>query len=711
MNNPHISMISMSLSLKNWQVENVLDLFSGGATVPFVSRYRKEATGSLDEVQIEAIQKQSQQLKEVDKRRKFILQSVEEQGVLTDELRKKLTTSYSLTELEDLYLPHKPKRKTRASVARERGLEVLAKIIMKQQDQQVLNRARQFVKGEVTDAEAALQGARDIVAEWVSENQISRTQVRRNFSRSAMITSKVVKDKERAGEKYKDYFKYSEKLSRCPSHRMLALRRGEEEGFLRLSIGPENADVVYNLQRIFVKGKGEASTQVELAVTDAYKRLLAPSISTEFRNQGKETADDGAIKVFANNLRQLLLASPIGQKRTLAIDPGFKSGCKVVCLDAQGNLKHNETIFPHPPQKDADKAMKKISQLVEMHKIEAIAIGNGTAGRETEQLIKRMRFNTDVLVFIVNEAGASIYSASAIAREEFPQFDVTVRGAISIGRRLMDPLAELVKIDAKSIGVGQYQHDVDQKKLQGTLDRVVESCVNAVGVNLNTASKHLLAYVAGLGPQLAQNIVDYRAENGAFTSRLQVKKVARMGGRTWEQCVGFLRIPNAKNPLDNSAVHPERYAIVQRMAKDCKSTVVELISDEQHRKGIDLERYVTDEVGMPTLKDILQELEKPGRDPRAKARVFEFDSNVSSIDDLREGMELPGIVTNITNFGCFVDVGVKQDGLVHVSQLANRFVSDPNEVVTLNQHVKVRVVEVDKGRKRIQLSMKAAEEG
>lgn len=657
-----------------------------------------------------AIKEQFERLQELDKRRESIIKTVEEQGQLTPELRAKFEAATDLTDLEDLYLPFKQKRKTKASVAREQGLEGLAKILMKQEERDPNGRARSFVKGDVKDVDAALEGARYIIAEWVNEHRYAREQVRRIFSREAMISSKVVKGKEEEGVKYKDYFAYSEKLNRCPSHRLLALRRGEEEGFLRVNISPDESNVLSSLERIFIKNQGDAANHVASAVKDGYKRLLGPSIATEFRNSAKEKADAEAIKVFAGNLRQLLLAAPLGQKRVLAIDPGFRTGCKLVCLDAQGNLLHNETIYPHPPQRKDKEAMRKISNLVDAHKIEAIAIGNGTAGRETEHLVKRMRFSKDVKVFVVNEAGASIYSASSVAREEFPTYDVTVRGAVSIGRRLMDPLAELVKIDPKSIGVGQYQHDVDQKQLQGSLDQVVESCVNAVGVNLNTASKHLLAYVSGLGPTLAQNIVEHRKENGAFGNRNELKKVARMGAKTWEQCVGFLRIPNADNPLDNSAVHPERYAIVNQMAKDQKSSVEDLIASEDARKGIDLQRYVADEVGLPTLEDILQELEKPGRDPRRAAKVFEFDRNVRGIDDLEIGMKLPGIVTNITNFGAFVDVGAKQDGLVHISQLANRFVSDPNEVVALNQHVKVVVLEVDKARKRIQLSMKQAEE-
>lgn len=710
MTEQHISTISKITNLQARQVRNTLQLFSEKATVPFIARYRKEMTGSLDEVQIMAIKEQFERLQELDKRRESIIKTVEEQGQLTPELRAKFEAATDLTDLEDLYLPFKQKRKTKASVAREQGLEGLAKILMKQEERDPNGRARSFVKGDVKDVDAALEGARYIIAEWVNEHRYAREQVRRIFSREAMISSKVVKGKEEEGVKYKDYFAYSEKLNRCPSHRLLALRRGEEEGFLRVNISPDESNVLSSLERIFIKNQGDAANHVASAVKDGYKRLLGPSIATEFRNSAKEKADAEAIKVFAGNLRQLLLAAPLGQKRVLAIDPGFRTGCKLVCLDAQGNLLHNETIYPHPPQRKDKEAMRKISNLVDAHKIEAIAIGNGTAGRETEHLVKRMRFSKDVKVFVVNEAGASIYSASSVAREEFPTYDVTVRGAVSIGRRLMDPLAELVKIDPKSIGVGQYQHDVDQKQLQGSLDQVVESCVNAVGVNLNTASKHLLAYVSGLGPTLAQNIVEHRKENGAFGNRNELKKVARMGAKTWEQCVGFLRIPNADNPLDNSAVHPERYAIVNQMAKDQKSSVEDLIASEDARKGIDLQRYVADEVGLPTLEDILQELEKPGRDPRRAAKVFEFDRNVRGIDDLEIGMKLPGIVTNITNFGAFVDVGAKQDGLVHISQLANRFVSDPNEVVALNQHVKVVVLEVDKARKRIQLSMKQAEE-
>lgn len=687
-------------------VQNTLELLGEGATIPFISRYRKERTGGLDEVQIALIQKQSEAFRELDKRKEYVLSSIEEQGKLSDELKQRILDAEALTVLEDLYLPFKSKRKTRATTARERGLEGLAKIIMKQQERDVEGRASRFVKGEVGNSEEALQGARDIIAEWINEHQYARKRMRQLFERDAVITSKLVKGKEEEGQKFKDYFQFSERLNRCPSHRLLAMRRGEDEGILRLNIAPDEERALNILDQVFVKGQGPASDQVTLAAKDAYKRLLGPAMATEAKNVAKEKADEQAIKVFAENLRQLLLAPPVGQKRVLAIDPGFRTGCKVVCLDAQGNLLHNSTIYPHPPQRETKQAMRKISQLIEQYKVEAIAIGNGTAGRETEQMIQRMRFETDIQVYVVNEAGASVYSASPVAREEFPQYDVTVRGAVSIGRRLMDPLAELVKIDPKSIGVGQYQHDVDQKKLQQQLDQVVESCVNKVGVNLNTASRHLLQYVSGLGPQLAQNIVDYRAEQGAFDNRTQVKKVARMGNKSWEQCIGFLRIPNAKNPLDNSAVHPERYAVVKQMAKDQRCEVRALIDSSKIRKGIQLNNYVTDEVGLPTLEDILSELEKPGRDPRAKAKVFQFSDEVRTMQDLKVGMKLPGIVTNITNFGAFVDVGVKQDGLVHVSQLADKYVSDPNEIVRLNEQVEVKVLEVDLPRKRIAFTMK-----
>ena len=628
---------------------------------------------------------------------------------MTAELRSRIDNCWDSTELEDIYLPFKPKRKTRAEAARQKGLEPLAIILMMQRENNLMAKAAQFVKGEVKDEEDALKGARDIIAEQVNEDERARNQVRNIFTRQAIITAKVVKGKEKEEDaaKYRDYFDFSEPLKRCTSHRLLAIRRGETEGILKVTISPEeDEECTDRLERQFVRGNSECSSQVAEAVKDAYKRLLKPAIETEFSALSKEKADEEAIRVFAENLRQLLLAPPLGQKRVMGIDPGFRTGCKVVCLDAQGTLLHNEAIYPHPPKSEEALAARKIVKLVEQYKIEAIAIGNGTASRETERFVTSQRYDREVQVFVVSEDGASIYSASKTAREEFPDYDVTVRGAVSIGRRLMDPLAELVKIDAKSIGVGQYQHDVDQTKLKESLDRTVESCVNLVGVNLNTASKHLLTYVSGLGPSLAQNIVDYRTENGPFASRKELLKVPRMGAKAFEQCAGFLRIPGANNPLDNSAVHPESYAIVEKMAKDMKCTVADLIKDKELRAKIDIKKYVTDTVGLPTLNDIMEELDKPGRDPRQQIQVFEFDKDVKTIDDLREGMELPGIVTNITNFGCFVDIGIKENGLVHISQLADKFVSDPTTVVSIHQHVRVRVLGIDHERKRVQLTMK-----
>lgn len=710
MKEQHISIISKELALQEQQVYNTLELLESGATIPFVSRYRKEATGSLDEVQISAIKSRYEKLLELDKRRETILHSIEEQGKLTEELKRRIEAAESLPELEDLYLPYKPKRKTRASVAKEKGLEPLANLIMKQVSNDVEEEAQKYLTDEVESVEDALQGARDIIAEQVNEDMKARDAIRRLFERDAVIYSKVVKNKETEGEKYRDYFDFSESLRRCPSHRLLAMLRGKDEAFLRLTVEPDREKALDILDKLFVKGRTEASRQVEEAVKDGYKRLLQPSIETEFEALAKEKADDESIKVFADNLRQLLLAPPLGQKNVLAIDPGFRTGCKIVCLDAQGNLKHNETIYPHKPQSEVVEAKKKILSLINAYKIEAIAIGNGTAGRETERFIQSMAFNRDILVFVVNESGASIYSASAVAREEFPEYDVTVRGAVSIGRRLMDPLAELVKIDPKSIGVGQYQHDVDQNKLKKSLDTVVESCVNLVGVNVNTASKHLLVYVSGLGPQLAQNIIDYRKENGAFASRKELTKVPRMGEKSFEQCAGFLRIPDAENLLDNSAVHPESYGVVGKMAADINVTVKDLLKDENLRKQVKLDHYITDTVGLPTLNDIMQELAKPGLDPRQQVKVFEFAQDVHRLEDLQPGMVLPGLVTNITNFGCFVDVGVKQDGLVHVSQLTDKYVSHPSEVVKLNQPVKVKVLDVDLARHRISFTMKLGKE-
>lgn len=702
-------MIAAELKLPAHRIANTLKLLQGGATIPFISRYRKEATGGLDEVQIGDIQTRYEKLCELSKRKETVLSTIEEQGKLTPELKSRISACWNATELEDIYLPFKPKRKTRAETARAKGLEPLALLLMMQKENNLAAKVRNFVKGEVKDEEDALKGARDILAEQISEDERSRNLMRNQFQRQAIIQSKVVKGKEteEASAKYRDYFDFCEPLKKCSSHRLLALRRGESEGVLKVTIFPEDEDMCNErLQRLFVRANNACAHQVEEALTDAYKRLLKPAIETEFAALSKEKADEEAIRVFAENLRQLLLAPPLGQKRVMGIDPGFRTGCKVVCLDAQGTLLHNEAIYPHPPKSEYAQAARKVVKLVEQYKIEAIAIGNGTASRETEQFVTSQRYDREVQVFVVSEDGASIYSASKTAREEFPDYDVTVRGAVSIGRRLMDPLAELVKIDAKSIGVGQYQHDVDQTKLKASLDQTVESCVNLVGVNVNTASKHLLTYVSGLGPTLAQNIVDYRTENGPFESRRQLLKVPRMGAKAYEQCAGFLRIPQAKNPLDNSAVHPEIYPIVEQMAKDLNCTVADLIKDKELRSKIDLKKYVTDTVGLPTLTDILQELDKPGRDPRQKIQVFEFDKNVRTLDDLQEGMELPGIVTNITNFGCFVDIGIKENGLVHVSQLADRFVSNPADVVRIHQHVRVKVMSIDHERKHIQLTMK-----
>lgn len=706
MTNVFHTLIARFLQISEGQVERTIGLLNEGATIPFISRYRKEVTGGLDEVQIGAIKDQLDKLTELSKRKETILATIEEQGKLTPELRKRIEESWDSTEIEDLYLPYKPKRVTKAEIARRKGLEPLAKIVMMQNENNLSARIKSFIKGEVKNAEEALQGARDIIAEWINENESARNTVRNSFAHTAMITSKVIKGKEEEGAKYRDYFDFSEPLNRASSHRLLALRRGEAEGILRVSISPDAESCLDRLNRRFVKGRGEVSEQVATAVDDSFKRLLKPSIETEFSNQSKAKADEEAIRVFAENLRQLLLAPPLGQKRVLGVDPGYRTGCKLVCLDAQGNLLHNEAIFPHPPQNEKGKAAAKVAQLVATYAIDAIAIGNGTASRETEQFITNIRYDRKVQVFVVSENGASIYSASKIAREEFPEYDVTVRGAVSIGRRLMDPLAELVKIDPKSIGVGQYQHDVEQNALKKSLDQTVESCVNLVGVNVNTASKHLLTYISGLGPTLAQNIVNYRAEHGPFTSRKELMKVPRMGEKAFEQSAGFLRIPDGKNPLDNSAVHPESYPIVERMAKDLKCSVADLITDKALKKKLKLTDYLTDKVGMPTLLDIMEELDKPGRDPRQTIQVFAFDPTVKTIEDLKEGQVLPGIVTNITNFGCFVDVGIKENGLVHISELADRFVSDPTQVVSIHQHVKVKVLSVDLSRKRVQLSMK-----
>lgn len=700
--------IAASLQISERQVANTLQLLEGGATIPFISRYRKEATGGLDEVQIEQIKQMHEKLTELSKRKETILSTIAEQGKLTKELEQRIQDSWDATELEDIYLPYKPKRKTRAEVARQRGLEPLANLLMLQRETHPDMQARSFVKGDVKDVEEALKGARDIIAERVNEDERARNQVRNMFSRTAVITSKVVKGKEEEGQKYRDYFEFSEPLKRCSSHRLLALRRGESEGILKVSISPDDEECRLRLERLYVRSNSHSnacSEQVSEAVADSYKRLLKPSIETEFAAQSKERADVEAIRIFAENLRQLLLSSPLGQKRVLGIDPGFRTGCKLVCLDAQGTLLHHSIMSPHPPKNQYRESVATIKYLIEKYQVEAIAIGNGTAGRETEEFVRRLPFIEGIEVYSVSEDGASVYSASKIAREEFPDYDVTVRGAVSIGRRLMDPLAELVKIDPKSIGVGQYQHDVDQTMLKNSLDQVVENCVNSVGVNVNTASKHLLTYVSGLGPTLAQNIVTYRTENGPFTARRELMKVPRMGAKAYEQCAGFLRIPQAKNPLDNSAVHPESYHIVEQMAKDLQCTVNELIKNKELRQKIDLKRYTTDTVGIPTLTDIMQELDKPGLDPRKPLKAFQF-ANVHSLEDLSAGMVLPGIVTNITNFGCFVDVGVHQDGLVHISQLADKFVSDPTTIVSLRQQVMVKVLEVDLKRNRLSLTMR-----
>lgn len=701
--------ISDLLNINIKYVDNTLELLDSGCTIPFISRYRKERTGGLDEVQITQICELNERMKETAKRKETIIKTISEQGKLTPELEKRINECWEPEVLEDIYMPYKPKRRTRAQVARENGLEPLATIIMLQRDNAPETTARKFINENVKSEEDAIKGALDIIAENVSEDERSRSQLRNAFRRGAIITSKVIKSKADTDEaaKYSDYFDFSEPLKRCSSHRLLAMRRGEKDGILRVSISADDEECVEKLKRLFVRGYGRCSTLVGEAVADSFKRLLKPSIETEFATLSKENADGDAIAVFAENLRQLLLAAPLGQKRVMGIDPGFRTGCKVVCLDEQGNLLHHEAIFPHPPRNEQIEASTQIKEMVKKYGVEAIAIGNGTASRETDRFVKTLKLADSIQVFTVSEDGASVYSASKTAREEFPDKDVTVRGAVSIGRRLMDPLAELVKIDPKSIGVGQYQHDVDQAKLKKSLDLTVESCVNSVGVNLNTASKHLLTYVSGLGPTLAQNIIDYRTANGAFSSRSQLLKVPRLGPSAFEQSAGFLRIPDAKNPLDNTAVHPESYKIVEKMAKDCGCSVAELIKDKDKRKSIRLDRYVSEKVGMPTLTDIMAELEKPGRDPREQLEEFEFDPNVSTPDDLVEGMVLPGIVTNITNFGAFVDIGVHQDGLVHISQLADRYVSDPTQVVKLHQHVMVKVIEVDRRRNRISLSMKA----
>ena len=717
-------LIAQQLNLQERAVDNTLVLLDEGCTIPFISRYRKERTGGLDEVQIAAISNQYERFKEIQKRKETVIKTITDLDKMTPELEKRINDCWDATELEDIYLPYKPKRRTRAQVAREQGLEPLAMILLQQRERDPEQAAERFVKGEVKNVAAAIKGAQDIIAEMVSEDERSRQQLRGAFRRQAVINSKVVKAQADSGDaaKFKDYFDWSEPLKRCSSHRLLAMRRGESEGILRINISPDDEECIERLQRHYVYGHTACGRLVAEAVEDGYKRLLKPSIETEFAALSKEKADEEAIRVFAENLRQLLLGAPLGQKRVMGIDPGFRTGCKVVCLDAQGNLLCHEAIFPHPPVNKRMEAAMSIQKMLKKYQIEAISIGNGTASRETNNFVRDVlagrydvspsqREGETPQVFVVSEDGASVYSASKIARDEFPNEDVTVRGAVSIGRRLMDPLAELVKIEPKSIGVGQYQHDVDQTKLKNALDLTVESCVNNVGVNLNTASQHLLMYVSGLGPTLAKNIVDYRKENGAFTSRIQLKKVPRLGPTAFQQCAGFLRIPGAKNPLDNSAVHPESYAIVEQMAKDQDCTVIDLINNKEKRETIDIKRYVTNGVGIPTLTDILKELEKPGRDPRQQIEEFEFDTRVNTVDDLIEGMELPGIVTNITNFGAFVDIGVHQDGLVHISQMASRRIAHPTDVVKLHQHIRVRVIEVDHCRNRISLSMKGIENG
>lgn len=702
-------LIAKALQLPLPQVRNTIGLLESGATIPFISRYRKEMTGGLNEVQITDVKNWLDKLTELKARKDTILNALEKQEKLTPELKARIESSWDSNEIEDIYLPYKPKRVTRAEMARKKGLEPLAKLIAAQKEPFLSGRVPAFVQGEVKDEEEALSGARDIIAEWVNENERTRNQVRFAF-RQAVISAKVIKGKEEDGAKYRNYFQFEEKLSRCQSHRLLAVRRGEEEGFLRVSIAPADDDAcLESLYRQYKRNNGACWEQFQLAIDDAYKRLLKPSIESEFAKSSKLKADEEAIRVFADNLRQLLLAPPLGQKRVLGIDPGYRTGCKVVCLDAQGNLLHNETIYPHPPKNERKKAEIKIQHLVEAYNIDAISIGNGTASRETEEFITNIRYTKPVKVFVVSEDGASVYSASAVARAEFPEYDVTVRGAVSIGRRLMDPLAELVKIDPKSIGVGQYQHAVDQALLKKSLDQTVESCVNLVGVNVNTASKELLTYISGLGAVLAQNIVQYRAENGPFVCRKDLKKVPRLGEKAFEQCAGFLRIPNGSNPLDNSAVHPESYPVVEKMAADLHCTVGELMKRKELKQQIRLEKYQTDQIGMPTLQDIMKELDKPGRDPRSEIQEFSFNPDIHTIDDLQEGMILPGIVTNITNFGCFVDVGIKENGLVHISELADRFVSNPADVVSIHQHVQVRVLSIDTTRKRVQLSMKGIE--
>ena len=702
----HLQLISQTLSLPERKVQNTVALLMEGATIPFISRYRKEVTGSLDEVQIGAIKAEHKKLEELEKRRETVLSSIEEQGKLTPELKARIERTYDPVELEDIYLPYKKKRKTKATVAKEKGLEPLADAVFQQNNQDIESLAFKFITDEVPNIDEALQGARDIIAEWINEDENARNKIRAAFKRGATIRSKIARGKEEEAAKYRDYFDFEESLQKCPSHRLLAIRRGEDEGLLRVQIGPDEEEAIYQLEKIFIESNGSSAQQIKEAIKDSYKRLLSPSIETEFRNMAKDIADEEAINVFTENLRQLLLAPPLGQKSILALDPGFRTGCKVVCIDQNGDLLHNTTIYPHPPQNQSFEAMDTIKSLVDKYNISTIAVGNGTAGRETMALAQKIRFDHPVEVYLVSENGASIYSASAIAREEFPDKDVTVRGAVSIGRRLMDPLAELVKIDPKSIGVGQYQHDVNQTKLKESLDATVESCVNSVGINLNTASKHLLTYVSGLGPTLAKNIIEYRSENGSFNKRSELKKVPRMGEKAFEQCAGFLRVKNSKNPLDNTAVHPESYPIAEKMAKDLNATIKELIENGDLRKQINLKNYVTETTGLPTLTDIVKELAKPGLDPRGEAKTFSFAEGVNTIGDIEPGMVLSGIVTNVTKFGAFVDIGIKEGGLVHISQLSDTFVKDPADVVKLQQEVRVKVMEVDAQRGRISLSMK-----
>lgn len=698
-------LVSKSLNISYKQVANTIKLINEGATIPFISRYRKEMTGSLDEIQISEIAGKLEGLIEINKRKDTILKTIEDQGCLTSELKAKIVSCWDSVVLEDIYLPYKPKKRTRAEIAKELGLEPLAKIIMAQNSLNISASAGRFLNDKVKSVDEAIKGAKDIIAEWVNESELARNITRRSFQLDAIVSSKLVKGKEDLAQKYKDYFNFSEKLSKCSSHRLLALLRAEKEGFLRISIDPDDDICMAKIKKVFVRTTNDLGILVEESTEDAYKRLIKPSIENEFASESKLNADKEAIRVFSENLKQLLFASPLGEKRTLALDPGFRTGCKVVCLDAQGNLLHNETIYPHPPQNDYSKATASMRRLVESYKIEAIAIGNGTAGRETESFIKNIRFDRELKVFAVNEAGASIYSASKIAREEFPQYDVTVRGAVSIGRRLMDPLAELVKIDPKSIGVGQYQHDVDQSLLKKSLDQTVEFAVNKVGVNLNTASKHLLTYVSGVGPQLAQNIVEYRSSIGSFKSRKELLKVPKLGAKTFEQCAGFLRIPSAINPLDNSAVHPESYELVQRMASQLNTDIATIIGNKQLLDTLNLNSFVDSKVGLPTLNDICEELLKPGLDPRTQIKEFEFDESIRKMEDLRLNMELPGIVTNLTNFGAFVDIGIKENGLIHISKMSDKFISNPSEVLSLNQHVKIKVIEIDFPRKRIQLQL------